>query len=575
MSNTGLRVLLVGAAGIFGRRLAERLAVEPGVRLILAGRTRRRLVALRRSLATTMEICRLDRDHVTAAELRATGAAIVIDAAGPFQDSRTNLIEAAIDAGLHYIDLADGRAFVSDIRRYGAAAQRAGVAVIAGASSTPALSHAVLDQLTDKWRRIEVIRVAISPGGQTPRGKSVVRAILSWAGRPVRLFRDGGWVQEPGWGPARGIEFPGIGTRLASLCETPDLDLLAERYQPRIAAEFLAGLPSATLHCSLILAGLAVQWGWLRGLAPLATPGRLLAFLLAPFGGGRGAMVVAVSGRDDAGQPVFARWSLAAAGDRGPYVPTIAALALVRRIRDGELAFRGASPCVGLLNLRDFRRDFERLEIETRTEISRPVAPLFEQALGPRFALLPPVTQAVHRPGPALLLDGLADVDEAETGIGRLLARLMGFPGQGRGVPLRVVIEAGPDGTEHWSRVYPDRVMRSIMTRPDPARGTIDEQFGDLRFRLRLAADETGLTMAPTAAWWRTIRLPLWLLPGIAASERADGERHRFDVAIALPLIGRLVHYRGYLAICDQYPSSSSGKALKGAGVVTGAAACR
>jgi NAD(P)-dependent dehydrogenase (short-subunit alcohol dehydrogenase family) len=664
MSERPTTVLLVGAAGTFGRRLAARLAVEPGVRIILAGRTRRRLEVLRRDLGSAADICLLDRDHVTAAALRATGAAIVIDAAGPFQDSRTNLIEAAIDARVHYIDLADGRAFVSDIRRYGAAAQRAGVAVISGASSTPALSHAVLDQLTGNWRRIETIRVAISPARQTPRGKSVVRAILSWAGRPVRLFRDGGWTQARGWGAARRIEFPGIGMRLASLCETPDLDLLAGRYQPRIAAEFLAGVTPDTLHRSLVLAGLAVRWGWLRGLHPLAAPGRLLASLLAPFGGDRGGMVVAVSGRDGAGQPVFARWSLAAAGGRGPYVPTIAALALVRRIRDGALAFRGASPCVGLLSLADFRRDFERLEIETRTEFSRPAAPLFEQALGPRFALLPPVTQAVHRPDPVLLLDGVADIDGAETGVGRLLARLMGFPGQARGAPLRVVIEAGPDGAERWSRafngyseplccppaaspsgipnsamlthrasgitprmaaggqpkgtrrfrpgaaarpttvaplraldrscprteiaaserfritvkgsrVYPDRVMRSVLARPDPARGTIEEQFGDLRFRLKLDADKTGLTMTATAAWWRAIRLPLWLLPGIAASERADGERHLFDVAIALPLIGRLVHYRGWLALRDQHPSSSSGKALNGAGGVTGEAACR
>ena len=141
MSNTGLRVLLVGAAGVFGRRLAERLTVEPDITVILAGRTRRRLDALRRKLGVTAEIRLLDRESISAADLRDTGAAIVIDAAGPFQDSGSRLVEAAIDAGLHYIDLADGRAFVSNIRCYGAAAQRAGVAVIAGASSTPALSN--------------------------------------------------------------------------------------------------------------------------------------------------------------------------------------------------------------------------------------------------------------------------------------------------------------------------------------------------------------------------------------------------------------------------------------------------
>ena len=566
MSEHPTRVLLVGAAGTFGRRLAERLALEPGVTVILAGRTRRRLEALRRELGIAARTCPLDRERVTAAELRDSGAAIAIDAAGPFQDSGSRLVEAAIDARIHYIDLADGRAFVSEIRRYGAAAQRAGVAVIAGASSTPALSHAVLDRLVEGWRRIDVIRVAISPGSRTPRGKSVVRAILSWAGRPVRVFREGGWTTAPGWGPARRMEFPGVGTRLVSLCETPDLDLLAERYQPRIAAEFRAGVAPAVLHRALVLAGLAVPWGWLRSLAPLAGPGRLLAALLAPFGGGRGGMVLEATGQDKAGRPVIARWSLAAAGARGPYVPTLAALALVRQIRDDSLTFRGASPCVGLLTYEDFRRDFERLEIETRTEIRPPPAPVFERALGPRFTLLPPVTRALHRPDPALLLDGAADVDGAETAAGRLLARLLGFPGQARGAPLRVTIEARPDGTEAWSRVYPDRVMRSVMARPDPANRRLEERFGTLRFRLRLDVDGEGLTLTPTAGWWRALRLPLWLLPRIAARERTNSDRHLFDVAIALPLIGRLVHYRGYLAVPDRCLSSGGGEAPAGPG---------
>lgn len=575
MSNTELRVLLVGAAGVFGRRLAERLTVEPGVTLVMAGRTRRRLEALRGELGIAAEIRLLDRERVTADDLRETGAAIVIDAAGPFQGSGSALVEAAIDARIHYIDLADGRAFVSNIRRYGAAAQRAGVAVIAGASSTPALSHAVLDRLVAGWRRIDIVRVAISPGNRAPRGKSVVRAILSWAGRPVRVFREGGWAQAPGWGTPRKMEFPGVGPRLVSLCETPDLDLLAERYQPRVAAEFLAGLELPILHRGLVLAGLAVRWGWLSSLAPLAGPARVLASLPAPFGGDRGGMVVEAAGQDGDGEPVIARWSLAARSGRGPYVPTLAALALVRQVRDDSLTFRGASPCAGLLTLEDFRRDFDRLEIETRTGIGRPPAPVFERALGPRFALLPPVTRAIHRPDPALILDGEADVDGAANGIARLMARLMDFPGPARGAPLRVAIEARRDGTEAWSRIYPDRVMRSVMARPDPAGGTVEEQFGNMRFRLRLDADETGLTLTPVAAWWRALPLPLWLLPRIAASERADGEKHLFDVAIALPFVGRLVHYRGHLSIRGRCLSSSSAKAPKGPGRLTAAAGRR
>ena len=43
------------------------------------------------------------------------------------------------------------------------------------------------------------------------------------------------------------------------------------------------------------------------------------------------------------------------------------------------------------------------------------------------------------------------------------------------------------------------------------------------------------------------IPLPLFLAPRIAASEHAEGEDFVFDVSVALPLAGRVVHYRGRL----------------------------
>jgi len=362
----------------------------------------------------------------------------------------------------------------------------------------------------------------------------------------VRVFRDGAWTTAPGWGATRRIDYPGLGTRYGALSETPDLDLLVDRYRPRVAAEFLAGLELGILHRGLELLTVPVRRGWLRSLLPLARPLRFLAALLRPFGSDRGGMVVAAAGRDSEDRPVLARWSLIAEAGKGPYVPTLAALALVRQIRDRRLSFRGAAPCTGVLTPADFEPDFAQLGIVTVTEVRPLGASLFEQVLGDRFERLPAVTRAIHRPDPVLLLDGTADVDGAETRAGRTLARLFSFPGHARGAKLRVVIEADPDGSEAWTRVWPDRTMRSVMTAPDPAGGTVEERFGSLRVRLRLDADDAGLTLTPLAARWRALPLPLWLFR-IAASERADCDRHLFDVAIALPLVGRLVHYRGSL----------------------------
>jgi hypothetical protein len=54
------------------------------------------------------------------------------------------------------------------------------------------------------------------------------------------------------------------------------------------------------------------------------------------------------------------------------------------------------------------------------------------------------------------------------------------------------------------------------------------------------------------------IRLPRFLLPQISATERAAGNRHLFDVAIALPLAGRLVRYSGWLEAATSDPNTST-----------------
>ena len=70
---------------------------------------------------------------------------------------------------------------------------------------------------------------------------------------------------------------------------------------------------------------------------------------------------------------------------------------------------------------------------------------------------------------------------------------------------------------------------------------------------LAVEAHAAGLDMAVTG--WRlgSLPLPRRLRPTTRASERIDAQgRFRFDVALFLPLIGLLVHYRGWLVPDDE-----------------------
>ena len=246
------RVLVIGASGVFGSRLCEGL-LRNGFEVVAAGRDLSRTEAAAGRLraaypGAVVEAVALDTVTLTPQALKATGAVVVADAAGPFQQAPPTTARAAIAAGLHYVDLADGRDFVAAFPALDAEARASGVVALTGSSSTPALSNAVLDRLTAGWPEIVSVEVAISPGARAPRGLSVMKAILSWLGRPVRVFENGGWTTRAGWSGLYRRDFGRAGRRSVSLCETPDLDLLPARFQPRERALFLAGLEPSPAH---------------------------------------------------------------------------------------------------------------------------------------------------------------------------------------------------------------------------------------------------------------------------------------------------------------------------------------
>ncbi|MBW8303631.1 MAG: saccharopine dehydrogenase, partial [Brevundimonas sp.] len=354
----------------------------------------------------------------------APGATVVADAAGPFQGAAPSTARAAIAAGLHYVDLADGRAFVAAFPALDAAARAAGVVALTGCSSTPALSNAVLDQLTAGWREVVSVEAAISPGARAPRGLSVMRAILSWLGRPVRVFADGGWTMRTGWSGLYRRDFGRAGRRRVSLCETPDLDLFPARFQPRDRALFLAGLEPWPVHFGAWVLGRFVR---LLRFDPVPLAGLLirLSGWAAVLGSDRGAMRVEARGVDSEGRAVRAVWRLVAEPGEGPVTPGLPALAAIRAITAGQVA-PGARPCVGELTLEAIVAEMEPHGLATETVVDRG-AP-YARAIGPDFDSLPAAIRALHETSGRSLWRGEASTEGASGRPAAVVARMIGFP---------------------------------------------------------------------------------------------------------------------------------------------------
>lgn len=540
------RVLVIGAGGVFGSRLCEGL-LRHGFEVVVAGRDRARAERVAGRLRAAfpegrVEVATLDTASLTPADLTATGATIVADAAGPFQGAEPTTARAAIAAGLSYVDLADGRDFVAAFPALDATARAAGVVALTGCSSTPALSNAVLDRLTEGWREVVSVEAAISPGARAPRGLSVMRAILSWLGRPVRVFEGGGWTIRRGWSGLYRRDFGAAGRRQVSLCETPDLDLFPVRFAPRGRALFLAGLEPWPAHLGAWLLGLAV-----RGLRfdPVPLAGLLvrLSGWASVVGSDRGAMRVEALGVDGEGRAARAVWRLVAEPGEGPVTPSLPALAAIRAIAAGRVA-PGAGPCVGLLTLEDIVAEMAPHGLATEMAVER--GAIHARAIGPAFDALPAAIRELHETPGRSLWRGEAMTEGASGPLAALVAGIVGFPKAQAACAAEVAIEA--DGARSvWRRRIGGHAFASVLSHP--GRGRVRERFGPVSMDLSLTPE--GDRLVYRVEGWRLgpIPLPRALGPSTRAHEEVDAEgRFVFDVEISLPLVGRLVRYRGWLA---------------------------
>lgn len=450
---------------------------------------------------------------------------------------------AVTGAGCHYVDLADARDFVARLPELDLLARQHNVVALCGASSTPALSMAVVAALSEGWRRVDSVESIILPGGSAQMGLSVVQAILSYAGKPVRLLRHGRWGTAPGWGLMRREVIPGLGGWFVSLVETPDLDLVPEIYPSVRHAGFFAGVELSLMHLGLWVLSLPVRWGVvssLRGLAPLLHP---VANWLGRFGGERGGMIVRVSGADASGAPVEAQWSLIADAGDGPNIPALPALCAVHALLRGEV-IPGARACVGKLG--EIETQFRRFAIRTERQVTAlEKLPLFART-SDGFAQMPLAVRAAHCPDPAGEFAGEVEIESGPNFLARFVARIAGFPVRNDKCQARVTIERrGND--EVWIRRFGRHQFQSTLSAGELPHH-VHERFGPITICMWLETSASGFSLSILGWSIWGVPLPRALAPTTRAGASSDSEgRYRFDTLISWPPVGRLVHYRGWL----------------------------
>lgn len=363
-----MSVLVLGGYGNFGKRISE-LLVRQNISVIICGRNRQKAEQLQKKLASpNADISIFDMHTELAAKLEELKPKVVINTCGPFQNQDYGAARTCIDQGIPYIDLADGRDYVNGIGELDDAAKKNGVIVISGASTVPALTSAVVEHFLGEFKQIDTLDFGIAPGQRAERGLATTQAILSYVGKQLKPCA--GHPIRYGWQDLHSVTYPKVGKRWMATCEVPDLDLLPKRYGIG-AIRFSAGMDVPLVHFGIWAMSWIVRIGLPLDLTKLAVPLLKISNLFDVFGSADGGMHVEMSGIGVDGKPLTKRWFILAYNSHGPYIPSVPAVVLAKRIIDGTLTDTGAYPCVGLMSLEDYLHELNHLEVECFTETEK------------------------------------------------------------------------------------------------------------------------------------------------------------------------------------------------------------
>jgi len=537
------RILVIGGYGGFGARLSRRL-LTAGHEVLVAGRSADKAAAFCAGHADAEPVV-ADRTNGVGMAMARHRPDLVIDAAGPFQASGYTVPEACIAMRIPYLDLADARDFVTGIATLDKAAKAAGVAVISGASSVPALAGAIIRRLAEGLDRVDRVEMALSASNRASAGASIAAAMLSYIGRPMRLWRGKRWATLYGWQELQRTDFTledgeALRGRLVGIADVPDHAIVPEALPGSPGVTFRAGTELWFQMRALWLLSWPVRWGWLRTLIPLQRPLLALYRMTLGFGGDRSAMHIVLTGRRGA-RRIERRWTVIARQGDGPEIPTLAAEILAGDILAGGVA-PGARHGWFELTPERFEPLFARLAIRHEIVERDSPPPLYARLMGARFEALPPLVRTIHDVNGDAGAAGEGIVTRGVNPIARILTATMRMPPSGA-YPLHVAFtERG--GAETWTRDFGGHVFRSELS---AARGCAVERFGPLRVAFDLPSDSEGLAMAHRRWSVFGIPMPRLLGPRIHAREWQEGDRFRFEVEVGFPLVGRVVAYTGWL----------------------------
>ncbi|MDP5169832.1 MAG: saccharopine dehydrogenase NADP-binding domain-containing protein [Bacteroidia bacterium] len=197
-------ILLYGAYGYTGKLIAKE-AQQQGTPLLLAGRREAPLQALAAETGHAYRVADLADFAANPALL--SGITVVLHVAGPYSETAAPMVEACLEAGVHYLDITGEWGVFEQIAALDLRAKAANVMLLPGTGFDVVPSDCLALFLQQQLPSATHLELAIKPDGGVSHGTAVTGIVSAGAGSRSRI--NGELVKERVAAHERKIPFSG------------------------------------------------------------------------------------------------------------------------------------------------------------------------------------------------------------------------------------------------------------------------------------------------------------------------------------------------------------------------------
>ncbi len=206
-----MKFIVIGGSGEMGSAASYDLMRSEGVEEILIVSRSAKKENLHPKLAESDKVkvknMSIDDRDAMAAEMKKYDA--VVNCVGPFYSTGYKVAQIAIDAGVHYVDIADDYDAVERMQdpKLDEQAKKAGITVLYGMGADPGTANVLAKYAADKMDSVEEIEFFWVLGASDCKGKAVWEHILHMNTDLVPQYIDGKLQQIPAGSGSEEVDF--------------------------------------------------------------------------------------------------------------------------------------------------------------------------------------------------------------------------------------------------------------------------------------------------------------------------------------------------------------------------------